>query len=163
VNRLAADYRYDIEGTSVRKPEPAYGNQDGEIAVLREIRLRRQSKMIKFRLVVLSIIFFSICVTVAYRYALITEQAFTINSLNKQHDELANQNVKIEADITKNLDLNKIRQLAETTLAMQKPAKNQIVYVPVPKNDYATAVSSEKFAFLTNIKARFSVLLGKPY
>lgn len=166
---MAVNYRYDIDGTAARKPqldygiEETYGRQDGEAAVLRNIRLRRQNKRVKFRLVMLSIVFFSICVAVAYRYAIITEQSFSVNSMNKQHEELINQNVKLQAEINKSLDLNKIKQMAETMLAMQKPAKNQIVYVQVPKIDYATAVKTDKFAFLTNIKVRLSALLVKPY
>jgi hypothetical protein len=55
--------------------------------------------------------------------------------MNKYYNDKKNANIQLRLEIQKNLDLNRIKEIALTRLDMQEPDKYQIVYVRVPKKD----------------------------
>jgi len=69
-------------------------------------------------------------------YAQVTEMDYLLNKDNKVLNEHKNENIRLKLEIQKNLDLNRIREIAQTKLDMQKPDKHQIIYVNVPKTDF---------------------------
>ena len=61
-----------------------------------------------------------------------------INTLKNEKIAVANTITKVEADITKKLDLDYIRQRATDELGMRKPLAHQIVYIQLPEKSYTS-------------------------
>jgi cell division protein FtsL len=104
----------------------------------------KNNRMAKFRLVLSMLAVFIAGFIVVYRFALITEMSYNINKSETMYNQLRNENALIRMQVEKNTDLNRIKELAETRLGMQKPDKSQIVYIRVPKNDYTVLMNSDK-------------------
>lgn len=129
---IQADKSY-VHGTAARKIEyNVYENNE----VLKAKKKQRSYKKVKAKAVMWVLLLAAFGLVVIYRYAMITELNYNINKANKQYQELQNENIRLEAEIVKKLDLQKIREAAETRLGMQKPDEAQYVYVNVPKTDF---------------------------
>ena len=135
---IQADKRY-VHGTAA--PKIQYDVYE-ENKVLKQKKAYRVNKRVKLKAVFTILLVFSLCFTLTYRYALLTEMNYKISKTNRQYNELRDENARLKVDIEKSIDLVKIKELAETRLGMQKPDRNQVVYVRVPKNDF-TIVTEE--------------------
>lgn len=69
-------------------------------------------------------------------YATLRTKQSELNDLKNQKIAVANAITKVQADITKKLDLEYIRQRAEEELGMRKPLAHQIVYIQLPEKSY---------------------------
>lgn len=56
--------------------------------------------------------------------------------LNNQLKEITAANTNLKTELTKNLDLTEVEQLAQAKLGMQVPQSYQTVYINVPKEGY---------------------------
>ncbi len=110
--------------------------------VLKEKKRRRNNAKAKWKVVLGTVAVFALCFVLLYRYALITEMGLTAIKIEKEYNQIKNENSRLRVEIEKQTDINTIRQIAEEKLGMQKPDKSQIVYIYVPKNDY-TVVSED--------------------
>ncbi len=85
----------------------------------------------------------SICLVFVYAIGLVLSFAFIsnkqiqISNLNKELDKLKNQNIITEADISKNIDIKKIEEIAINKLKMGKPKPHQIKHIEVTKQGYS--------------------------
>jgi hypothetical protein len=91
-------------------------------------------------------------------YAQITEMDYKLSKINKDLNEQKNENIRLSLEIQKHLDLNRIRDVAQTRLDMQKPNKHQIIYVNVPKTDFTEL--PEKDAYSINEGSLLSYVAG---
>lgn len=98
--------------------------------------------------------FFVFLIFMLGSFAINSQKLDRINSLTTELKQLEESNSVLQTEIIKNLDLEKIEQIATTKLKMQKPAQHQIVYINVPKQSYTvqynsveTNGSDEKFSF----------------
>ena len=71
-------------------------------------------------------------------YATLRTRQSELNTLKNEKIAVANAITKVEADITKKLDLEYIRQRATDELGMRKPLAYQIVYIQLPEKSYTT-------------------------
>ncbi len=115
-----------------------------ENKVLKAKQNQRNNNRTKYKIVRNVILVFALTFLVIYRYAVITEMNYNIDKVNDKYNEMKNENSRIKVDIEKQMDLGKIREIAENSLGMHKPDKYQIVYVNVPKEDFAAV--SETYA-----------------
>lgn len=122
-----------VYGTAAEKLE--YDVYEGN-KVLKDKKRQRANNKAKLKMVCNILIVFAACFTVMYRYALITDLGYNIHKANKTYKEVLNENTRLKIAIEKEMDLNKVREIAETKLGMHKPYKHQIIYVKVPKNDF---------------------------
>lgn len=104
----------------------------------------KKSSRIKFKLLLNVFAVFAICFIIIFRYALITELNYKINKSNISYNEIKNENSRIKVELEKDMDLHKVKEVAESRLGMQKPDKFQIVYVNVPKSDFTIVSDSAK-------------------
>lgn len=146
-----------IHGTAARKLE--YDVYE-ENKVLSEKKKQRVNNKVKIRVVAAFLLVFSLCGLVMYRYALITDLNYQINSRMNEYNELKKENTRLKVKIESELDLQKIKQIAEENLGMQQPDKYQYTYVNVPKSDFITA-SSEINDEGENSDNFFNTLLSK--
>lgn len=71
-------------------------------------------------------------------YATLRTKQSELNALKNEKIAVINAITKIEADITKKLDLEYIRQRATDELGMRKPLAHQIVYIQLPEKSYTS-------------------------
>lgn len=139
-----------------------------ENKVLKDKKRYRNNNKAKLKTICYVMMLFLACLTVIYRYAMITELNYKIAKINKGYNELRNENARLKVEIDKETDLNKIRAAAESRLGMQRPDKYQTVYVNVPKIDFTETVEtntpadntkSDMFAMVWNKVGRLTHLL----
>jgi len=104
--------------------------------VLKAKKRQKRNNKVKLKAVFCILIFFLSFSHIIYMYAQVTEMDYLLNKDNKVLNEHKNENIRLKLEIQKNLDLNRIREIAQTKLDMQKPDKHQIIYVNVPKTDF---------------------------
>jgi len=130
-----------------------------ENEVLKTKKIHRSNYKSKIKMV-LAILFILCCFLVLmYRYAFITELSYSVDKVVKNYDKIKNENMLLKIEIDKNLDLNKVREIAETKLGMHKPDKYQIVYVKVPKSD-TTIIENSITKDIVN-KGAIVTIIGK--
>lgn len=122
-----------VHGTAARQLEFAekqeYKNQ-------LKLNKRKKFTLLKARILLYMMVTFVLVVVVMYRYTMLTELNYSISKYNGEYTALKNENIRIRANMEKQMDLNKIRQIAEQRLGMQKPDGYQIVYLRMPKSDF---------------------------
>lgn len=106
-----------------------------ENKVLKAKKKQRANNKIKVKLVFAILALFAAFLSVILMYAKITEVNYDLNKKNKEYNDKKNANIQLRLEIQKNLDLNRIKEIALTRLDMQEPDKYQVVYVRVPKKD----------------------------
>lgn len=105
--------------------------------LLREMRMRKARNKIRRMYVLMILVSFVIAVILIFRYSLIIEISEQIKLEKESLVKIENENSQLRKQIDLETDLEKIRLLAESKLDMQKPDKDQIVYISVPKKDHA--------------------------
>jgi len=131
-----------VDGTAVRKIEY---NVYQENKVLKAKNKARANTKVKVRILFCIGIIFAAFAILMYRYALITDLNYKINSLYKDYEGIKNDNIRLTVEIDKGMDLKRIRKIAETELGMREPEKHQIVRLNITKNDYTkVAVNTTK-------------------
>ncbi|MDP4092725.1 MAG: cell division protein FtsL [Bacillota bacterium] len=89
---------------------------------------------------------FAACFAIMIRYSIITEMNYQVSSVNQKYEDIKSKNSVLKVDIERATDLNRIREIAETRLGMQKPDKFQVVYVNIPKQDFTEVAENYKDA-----------------
>ena len=110
--------------------------------LLRELRMRKERNKVRRRYVLMIFVAFLFSVALIYRYSFVIEINEKILQEKTALAKLENENVLLQKQIGEETDLEKIRLLAESKLDMQKPDKDQIVYIRVPKKDHALVAAA---------------------
>lgn len=154
-----------VHGTAAEKLEY---NVYEENKVLRAKKKSKQNNNLKLKAVGLILIVFAACFVIIFRYVMITELSYKIDSLNKKYAEIQNEDTRLKVQINEQTDLQKIKLVAETKLGMTKPDKSQIVCVNVPRSDFTrvsdineaqTQVNSNMFALIRDKVVGFTRLI----
>lgn len=153
---MKSDKNY-IHGTAARKLEYDVYQEN---KVLRQKKKQRVNNKLKVKAVFAFMVLFALSGLVMYRYALITDLNYKINSKMNELTEIKNENTRISVKIERELDLQKIQKFAEENLAMQKPDKSQCVFVKVPRTDFTTASTKNEDGY-KNSNSIFGTLLSK--
>lgn len=147
---IQKDYSNINDGTAARKLRTAGAAAEKkhiydvyeENKVLKAKRQYKKNRSAKFKLVLSILAVFAAGLLIVYRFALITQVSYEINSKEKIYNELRNENALTRLQVESNTDLTKIKEAAETRLGMHKPDKSQMVYVRVPRSDYTVVLNS---------------------
>lgn len=91
-----------------------------------------------FQMTVCGVILFACSILYINSYAMLRTKQDALNTLKNEKIAVANSITKVEADITKKLDLDYIRQRATDELGMRKPLAHQIVYIQLPEKSYTS-------------------------
>lgn len=129
---IQADKNYVYGSTAEKIKYDVYE----ENKVLREKKRQRNNYKLKVKLVFSILLAFTAGLTIMYRYAVITQLNYKVNSAYEEYNNLKNKNVKLKAEIESQIDLQKVKEYAQSELGMQKPDKYQVVYVNIPSSDY---------------------------
>lgn len=111
--------------------------------VLKQKKNQRANAKVKLKIVFALLLFFSAVFILIYRYALITDINYKINTATVKYNEVASLNNRLKVEIEKNTDLTRIKEEAEKRLGMHKPDKYQIVSVKLPRTDHTEIAGQE--------------------
>lgn len=135
-------------------------------ALLRSKKVARNNAKIKAKIVVYIFLIFGMCAIIMFRYAQISQIGYDSDKIKKDYIAIQQENARIELEIEKAMDLDSIREIAESSLRMHKPDKNQIVYVTVPRQDktiLATKEQSKVLGLVGNVGGSLKKLLNMFY
>ena len=124
-------------------PDTAGGDENREL-LLRELQMRKSRNKVRRRYILMILISFIFAVALIYRYSFVIEMNEHIMREKATLIKLENDNSLLQKQIGVETDLERIRLLAESKLDMQKPDRDQIVYIKVPKKDHALFAPPEK-------------------
>lgn len=125
-----------VYGTAAKKIEYDVYEQN---KVLKEKKNYKSNIAIKAKIIVCIGVLFLFALVVMHRYTQITDMNYRLSGLEKQYEELRNENSRLKLAIEKQTNLSRIMQVAQENLGMQKPDKYQIVHIRVPKVSYTVA------------------------
>ncbi|RCX16564.1 hypothetical protein DFR58_11057 [Anaerobacterium chartisolvens] len=114
-----------------------------ENKVLKAKKTQRSNNKAKLKMVFAIFLVFIAGSAVMLRYTMITQINYSIDSRNKEYARISNENAKLEIAIQQEMDLVKVKEIAESKLGMHKPDKYQIVYVNIPRENLS--IVSEKY------------------
>jgi cell division protein FtsL len=103
----------------------------------RELSARKQRNKVRRIYVLMIFVSFIFAIALIYRYSLAIEINDRIIREKAVLSKMENENSLAQMQIASETDLEKIRILAESRLGMQKPDKDQIYYIKVPRRDHA--------------------------
>ena len=66
-----------------------------------------------------------------------------VTIMTQKLKQLEENNDYLEAELAKNIDLEKVERIATTKLGMQKPSSHQIIYINIPKQSYTVKYESK--------------------
>lgn len=87
---------------------------------------------------------FAMTMFVIYRYNVINEKNLDSQTLKKQLEQAEAGLLTAQIEVEQNTDLNKIEAYAKQQLGMQKPDKNQTIYVDTSKTSKSVEITQEK-------------------
>lgn len=153
---MAAYNRYQYE-TSPRKLEPEYRPvkkrypkkstarkvQTKKTTSKKQIRVKKEEKNIKIRIVMYIVIAFAVLFAISYRTSMIAEEFNNIKSMKAELASIEKENEQLKANIESSLNLNKIEKTASENFGMSKLDNGRTVYINIQKQDYVQSATEE--------------------
>lgn len=136
---MAAKSKYIYGAVAEKLPLKEYEKPYDIYEINSLLKEKKNEKVIaRTRLKIIACILaaFAACWFIMYRYAMITELNYALGDAGRQYNELLDSNARLRVDIEKQLDLQKIREIAEKKYGMHKPDIYQTFYVKIDKNDH---------------------------
>lgn len=133
-----------IYGSSAHKIENDIYTQTDSVreGSERQIEQKRAVARRSFRLQVFvcGIILFLLAAGTVYSKVLVMQAATDVDTKRNELMQLIEANNKKKIEFEQNIDLKKVEELAITKYGMQRPDKNQTIYVNVVQKDYGEVV-----------------------
>ncbi|HOK42511.1 MAG TPA: cell division protein FtsL [Thermoclostridium caenicola] len=127
-----------------QRPERHETHQPKERQVrVSRVAVPRYAHIPKGRLCFCIVALVAMCFVVLYRFSLLADLNAAMNRMNEEYNTLRNENRLLKVEIETSIDLDRVKQIAETELGMHKPDRFQIVPVSVPKNDYNVVLDQQ--------------------
>ncbi len=106
-------------------------------------KTKKKQKNNKTKIVVYTLLAFSILFAISYRNAQIDEKFSEVQDLKEELSLIQKENEQLEVSIESNLNLSNLEEQARELLGMHKLTNKQTIYVDLPKDDYIES-SAEK-------------------
>ncbi len=123
-----AAYAYDL---SLEKQRKIIDEKVPKLKVIKTNKKAIESRKSRATLVMSVLIVFAMFMVVSYRYNVISEKNIEVQRLEKGLMETKGVLATAEIKLDKAVDINKVETYSKGQLGMQKPEKNQIVYVDI--------------------------------
>ncbi len=152
-----------VAGSNARKLEYDY---EPEKKVVKKTSVKKQenrqvevSKHVKVRTMMAILTVFSAFMIVIYRYNMISEANLKAIGLKEELEKVSSELSIAMMNVEQGTNLTEIEDYAKQKLGMQKPDKNQIVYVDTSSVNEVSVQSNEVVtsSILDSIKKFFSV------
>ncbi|MCX8074830.1 MAG: hypothetical protein N2749_04500 [Clostridia bacterium] len=139
------DYNYE-NGSAVRKAKPEYkkSNLRRDYTVVQTPKKHISTKT-KAKTVIWIVSMFVVFLVVTYRFNLINEKNLKVQNLKKDLTSAQSILASSQIEVEQSVDINQVEAYAKQKLGMQKPDKNQIIYVDnsnseIVQNEASTTV-----------------------
>lgn len=133
-------------GSAARKLNPQYKKEPVKkvTSKKRQQSKKMQAQVKKNNVSTLAFILtgFAMSMIIIYRFNVINEKNLQSQALKKELEQVDASLVSAQMEVEQNTDLNKIEAYAKQQLGMQKPGKNQTIYVDT--SDVNRVVSTEQ-------------------
>lgn len=142
---LRNEYRYYETGSAARKVE--YPINKPNVNRKRNNNQKNKKEInAKTRLSSVAIVVsvFVMALILVYRYNVINEKNLKSQSLSDEFSKAEASLVTAQIEVEKNTDLNEVESYAKQKLGMQKPSKNQTIYVDTSKTSNSIEIQNDK-------------------
>ena len=142
---LRNEYRYYETGSAARKIE--YPINKPNVNRQRTNNQKNKKEInAKTRLSSVAIVVsvFVMALILVYRYNVINEKNLKSQSLSDELSKAEASLVTAQIEVEKNTDLNEVESYAKQKLGMQKPSKNQTIYVDTSKTSNSIEIQNDK-------------------
>lgn len=136
----AYEYDYDTGSEAFFVPE---NKVEEKKIILSEIKLKAQDSKIKKRIIAGITLLVALGVTVAIRYASVTQINYENHNLEQKHKELLAAAENLEVENESSMSIAEIAEKAEKELGMHKPLSYQIKYINVDSIDQTEHADTE--------------------
>lgn len=127
-------YAYDL---SVPELQPDYMPSKKDFRVIRNNKRQEISKTpkakpaknTKLSLILSVVAIFTMCITVSYRYNIISEKNLELQRLKIEQTSVNSELATAEVALDRIIDTDTVEAYAKQQLGMQKPEKNQMIYI----------------------------------
>ena len=128
----AYDYEYGTSPEKYTIPEEKLAEKT---IILTEIRRKKEDKKIKKNIIISIVILVAMGLTVAFRYASVTQINYENHKLEQEYQQKVAIAQNLEVEIESNMSIAEIAEIAESKLGMHKPFSYQIKYIDVETPD----------------------------
>ena len=97
-----------------------------DVNKVKKVKTKPKSKL---SLLVSSLAIFAMCIIISIRYNTISEKNLELQRLKMEQTKVSSELATTEVQADKVIDKDKVEAYAKQQLGMQKPEKNQIIYV----------------------------------
>jgi cell division protein FtsL len=144
--KLYDDY-YEV-GTAAKKIHVEKQVKKAGPAINKKTNVKKMAKAHAKATNNVSMFFFIICafsmaMFITYRFNLINEKNLSVQSLKKELSTAEATLASSQIEVEQNTDVNKIEAYAKQQLGMQKPDKNQTIYVDTSKTNKSLEVEQD--------------------
>ncbi len=151
-----SSYAYDLK---VEKLLKVAQEKELKFKLIKTDKKIKEKKKGRVKLVASVVIVFAMFMAISCRYNAISEKNIEVQRLEKDllsaKGVLATSEIKLE----KAVDMDKLESYSKGQLGMQKPEKNQIIYLDVQNKANSSELKSDNFAvkILSSIKGFFGI------
>ena len=142
MNRGNNAYQYDYNATQEEYMIPEEKIEEKRI-ILTELRRKKEDKKTKRNIIVGITILVMMGLTVAFRYASVTQINYENHKLEQEYQQKTAVVQNLQVDIESNMNIAEIAEIAETKLGMHKPFSYQIKYIDVETPDQTEYKNTE--------------------
>ncbi len=126
------------------KISPNKNVKTGKNKSLRREKIQKKNN-ISVMVFILSL--FAMTLLLTYRYNVISEKNLEAQNLKNELTKVESSLLTSQIDVEQGTDLNKIESYAKQQLGMQKPEKNQTIYVDTSTNESVVEVEKSSNSF----------------
>lgn len=124
---------YELSADPVRIPVPSEPKRQTKIASKSKVDF-----VFGMQMSMCGIVLFACAILYVHGYSSLRAKQTHLNDLKAEKVTVVNQIKNVEAKMTKQLDLDTIKERAINELGMQKPLAYQIVYIDLPEQSHTT-------------------------
>ena len=145
--RKSYGYNYYESGSAARKIDYTYDEKKARRKNVNKKAKAQPKSKAKASSVIMIVCVFTMALVLVYRYNIINEKNLKSQSLASDLTKAESALVTSQIDVEQNTDLNEIEAYAKQKLGMQKPDKNQTIYVDTSKTNNSVELQDESTFF----------------
>lgn len=153
-------YNYYETGSTARKLEYTNEGSRKKTKVNKTKSYNKTNKKAKTSTIVMILCVFSMALVLVYRYNVINEKNLESQSLANEITKAESALITSQIEVEQNTDLEQIEAYAKQKLGMQKPDKNQTIYVDTSKTSNLVELQSD-ITFIQKIEGKISNFINK--
>lgn len=153
-------YNYYENGSAARKIEYIEERRKTQVRKNRTNKVKKTNTKKRTSSIVMILCIFSMALVLVYRFNVINEKNLKSQSLADDLIKAESALLTSQMEVEQNTDLNQIESYAKQKLGMQKPNKNQTIYVDTSKASNLVEVQ-ETSTFLQDIQEKITNFINK--